>query len=75
MTPGDIVDIPDFGKARVLPERMDLNNYSTCPRCKHAGIPWLGWFTCDGDCVGVVAIIGDHPAQGTMFERVPESAT
>lgn len=36
--------------------RYDYKDASRCPRCLGVGIPWGGWFHCDGTCGGIAWI-------------------
>lgn len=48
---GEIVDIPELGKRRRAPDDIRYRyaeNAARCPNCGGFGVPWGGWFSCDG---------------------------
>lgn len=66
---GAIVDIPNLGKRLRAPDDMRYRYPAgKCPSCGGVGIPWRGWFNCDGpaDCDAKAWI-----ATGEVFLPVP----
>lgn len=63
------IDIPGSG-----PHRWQLttayydyaNAPGRCPICRGIGIPWAGWFYCDGTCHAIACV-----ADGRTFLPVP----
>lgn len=56
--PEGMFDLPGFGKCVVVKGvRYDYATHkATCPLCNGLGIPWGGWYHCDGECHGVAWI-------------------
>ena len=63
MTPGETVEIPGLGVRVVAPGTLRYDYAaapSRCPACGGVGMPWGGWFSCDGDWdrhCGAVALV------------------
>lgn len=66
---GEVVEIPGKSAKYVRLEPRYLYGFSssTCPACGSFGIPWRGWFECDGcSCIALVST-------GEAFLRVEDT--
>jgi hypothetical protein len=63
-----IVKIPGLsGRYAEVPERYDYEgDRSRCPVCGNLGMPWAGWFSCEG-CTAKALV-----SNGRTFVRLEE---
>lgn len=64
----DAVEVRGFGMVMPIAARYSYEKAkSTCPACGGCGIPWRGWFSCESETCGVIALV----KTGEAFKPVP----
>jgi hypothetical protein len=61
------IEIPNAGWYQETTARYDyVKTPGQCPICGGVGLPWRGWFHCDGRCHAIAMV-----ADGRTFLPVP----